>query len=137
MHRPEFCITSAAFVLVLACAGPPSARGDGTPVLGTWNGMHASLALADTGGTIEYDCAHGRIRAAVQPDGAGRFDAPGVHFRDHGGPVRIDEVPDSAPARYVGQVRGAVMNLRVFVGTDTLGPFTLRRDASPQLMRCL
>jgi hypothetical protein len=137
MHRPGFFIAYATLLLGVGCAGPPSARSDGSPVFGVWNGLHASLTLADTGGTIEYDCAHGRIRAALQPDAAGRFDVPGVHFRDHGGPVRIGEVPDSVAARYVGQVRGGEMTLRVFVGSDTLGPFTLRRDATQQLMRCL
>lgn len=137
MHRPDLRAVFATLLLSLGCAGPPSARTDDLSVLGVWNGLHASLALADSGGTIEYDCAHGRIRAALQLDAQGRFDALGVHFREHGGPVREGEVPDSAAARYVGQVRGSEMSLRVFVGSDTLGPFTLRRGANQQLTKCL
>jgi hypothetical protein len=41
------------------------------------------------------------------------------------------------PARYAGHVRGDRMTLRVLVGADTLGPFELRRDAEPQLFKCL
>jgi hypothetical protein len=57
--------------------------------------------------------------------------------REHGGPVRVGEVPDSVPARYVGRVDGDRMTLRVLVGRDTLGPFELRRGAEPQLFKCL
>ena len=115
-------------------AGSPSH--DGTPVTGAWGGPHAALVLTSSGGTISYDCAHGNVGAPIVPAG-GVFDVPGFHVRDHGGPVRIDEVPDSVPARYVGEVSGDRMTLRVFAGADTLGPFELRLAAAPLLYRCL
>jgi hypothetical protein len=110
---------------------------DGSPITGPWGGVHAGLVLTPTNGTISYDCAHGGLGAPVVPDDGGRFDVGGVHVREHGGPVRIGEVPDSLPARYVGQVSGDRMTLRVIVGPDTLGPFELQRDVAPQLFRCL
>lgn len=106
-------------------------------VLGAWGGVHAGLTLTASGGAIDYDCAHGGLEAPVRPDRAGRFDVAGVHVREHGGPVRVGEVPDSLPARYLGQVDGDRMVLRVLVGSDTLGPFALQRGAPPQLFRCL
>jgi hypothetical protein len=57
--------------------------------------------------------------------------------REHGGPERVGEVPDSEPARYLGRVTGDHMVLQVLVGSDTLGPFTLQRGTAPQLFRCL
>jgi hypothetical protein len=107
------------------------------PVTGSWGGMHASLTLTGADGTITYDCAHGGLRAPLMLDGDGNFDVPGVHVRETGGPVRIDAVPDSLPARYFGQVAGSRMTLRVAVGADTLGPFDLRLGAPAQLVRCL
>lgn len=104
---------------------------------GAWGGIHAGLTLTAEGGTISYDCAHGGITAPVRRDRTGRFDVVGVHMREHGGPVREGEVTDSVPARYVGQVNGDRMVLRVLVGTDTLGPFSLQRGVAPQLFRCL
>lgn len=104
---------------------------------GAWGGVHAGLTLTPDGGSISYDCAHGGLGAPVRRDRAGRFDVPGVHVREHGGPVRIGEVPDSVPARYFGQVTGDRMVLRVLVGADTLGPFSLGRGVEPQLFRCL
>ena len=104
---------------------------------GEWGGLHAGLTLTADGGTISYDCAHGTLEAPVLRDLDGRFESDGLHVREHGGPVRVGEVPDSAPARYLGQVTGDRMVLRVQVGSDTLGPFTLQRGAAPQLFRCL
>jgi hypothetical protein len=121
----------------LQCTAIGPSPGAGAPVLGRWGGVHVALTLADSGGTIEYDCGHGGVGAPVRLDRAGRFDVAGVHVREHGGPVRVGEVPDSLPARYAGHVRGDRMTLRVFVGADTLGPFELRRGAEPQLFKCL
>ena len=110
---------------------------DGAPITGAWGGAHVGLTLTETNGTISYDCAHGGLGAPVVPDGAGSFDVVGVHVREHGGPIRVGEVPDSLPARYVGQVSGDRMTLRVVVGPDTLGPFHLQLGVAPQLVRCL
>jgi hypothetical protein len=122
---------------VVGCTLPGPPPSGGAPVLGTWGALHAALTLTDTGGSIEYDCAHGGLRSPVQPDAVGRFAVDGVHVREHGGPVRIGEVPDSLPARYLGRVSGDRMALRVLVGADTLGPFELRRGAEPRLFKCL
>src|SRR5688500_4368763 len=119
------------------CTLPGPSPSDGVPVTGAWGAAHAALTLTDAGGSIEYDCAHGARGSPLRPDAAGRFTVDGVHVREHGGPVRMGEVPDSLPARYVGRVSGDRMTLRVLVGADTLGPFELRRGAEPRLFRCL
>ena len=120
-----------------ACSIPGSVPVSGAPITGEWGGVHAGLTLTDTGGTIRYDCAHGGLGAPLRLDEARHFDVGGVHVREHGGPVRLGEVPDSVPARYIGEIAADRMVLRVLVGPDTLGPFELRRDAAPQLFRCL
>jgi hypothetical protein len=128
-------------VLTIATAGACTAPGprvsDGAPVTGRWGGVHADLTLTDTGGAIEYDCAHGGLAAPIRPDRDGRFEIAGVHVREHGGPSRIGEVPDAVPARYLGRIAGNRMTLRVLVGADTLGVFDLRQDAQAQLFKCL
>jgi hypothetical protein len=135
MRRKLPLVLGIAATLHCTAIGP--SPGEGTLVLGRWGGTHVALTLVDSGGTIEYDCAHGGVGAPVRLDRAGRFDVAGVHVREHGGPIRVGEVPDSVPARYAGQVRGDRMTLRVLVGADTLGPFELRRGAEPQLFKCL
>ncbi len=116
---------------------PGPAGTEGSLVTGRWGAPRAELTLTDAGGSIEYDCAHGGLSSPLHADGSGRFDVAGVHMREHGGPVRLGEIPDSASARYVGRVSGGRMTLRVFVGPDTLGPFELVRGADAQLVRCL
>jgi hypothetical protein len=130
-------VLGVGLVILCGCTvsgGMPYGNAD---LEGAWGGAHAGLTLTAEGGTISYDCAHGTLDAPVRPDRDGRFDVIGVHVREHGGPVRAGEVLDAEPARYLGQVTGDSMVLRVLVGPDTLGPFTLQRDVAPQLLRCL
>ena len=123
--------------LLSGCTSTGAPSGDGSPLTGRWGGARADLTLTSVGGTIDYDCAHGGLGAPLVPDGAGAFDVVGVHVREHGGPIREGEIPDSLPARYVGQASRGRMTLRVLVGPDTLGPFELTLGAASQLVRCL
>ena len=137
MRLATLPLTLGIAATVVGCTLPGPSPSGGVPVLGAWGAPHAALTLSEMGGNIEYDCAHGGLRFPVRPDAAGRFAIDGVHVREHGGPVRVGEVPDSLPARYVGRVSGDRMTLRVLVGPDTLGPFELRRGAEPRLFKCL
>ena len=133
--RTLVCALVWATVPGCSAAGPP-APAAGAALRGQWGGEHIALTLGDAGGRVEYDCAHGGIAGPVRPV-AGRFETTGVHVREHGGPIREGERPDSLPARYLGRVRGDRLTLRVVVGADTLGPFDLRRGAAPRLVKCL
>ena len=126
-----------ALLLASACSVESIAFPAGTVVTGDWNAAHLALTLDASGGTTEYDCAHGALGAPLVLDAAGRFDVAGVHVRDHGGPIREGEVADARPARYFGRFESAVLTLRVAVDADTLGPFVLRRNAPSQLTKCL
>jgi hypothetical protein len=133
-HAPGVFVLLAVVVAGCSSWGVSGISG---PVTGAWGGPHASLSLTSIGGSISYDCAHGGLNAPIAPDAEGAFDVAGVHVPEHGGPIRVDEVPDSLPARYFGQVNDDRMTLRVLVGADTLGPFDLQLGAAPQLYRCL
>jgi hypothetical protein len=109
----------------------------GVPLTGAWGGRSAALSLTESGGTVEYDCAHGTISDPLVPDEDGAVRAAGVHVREHGGPVRDGEPVDAAPAIYVGSVRAGTLTLRVIVGAYTLGPFVVQRGVAPQLFKCL
>jgi hypothetical protein len=107
--------------------------------LGVWGGEHVSLVVADTGGTLDYDCAHGTIDPPLVTDPDGRFDLVGTHTREHGGPIRSDEKPDKHPARYTGAIDGETMALTVTL-TDSAAPpatFTLTRGRIGQVFKCL
>lgn len=120
--------------LLGACATVSAAP---LPLAGEWGGPHIGLKLTPSGGTLDYDCAHGTIGPVIV--GAdGRFSAQGTHTAEHGGPVREGEVLPSVHASYQGVVSGnrMTMTARLADGVQ-LGPFELRKDAQPGLFRCL
>lgn len=131
-------MTYAVSVLALlasACASVPPA---GVPLTGRWGGDHVGLELTPNGGTLDYDCAAGRIDGPVVPRADGTFQAVGTHTPGTGGPERVGVAPTSYAAQYDGSVRGDRMTLQARVETGVLvGPFTLRRGAEPMLLRCL
>ena len=121
---------------LVGCMGPETP----SVITGEWGGEHLGLVATDSGATLEYDCATGRISGVVRPDGGGRFSSVGLHFPGHGGPGIIPpDPPESRPARYDGTVRGDRMTITVTL-TDTgevLGTFTLMHGASPHVFKCL
>ena len=122
------------FLPLIGCAAVPVPP---AVLTGDWGGTHVGLHLTPSGGTLEYDCAHGTIGPIVV-DGSGRFTAEGTHTAEHGGPVREGEVLPSSPVRYSGSIAGDRMILegRLDNGVE-LGSFELRRGAEPRILRCL
>ena len=105
---------------------------------GDWGGAHARLSLTATGGTVEFDCAHGELASAILLDPKSRFDVAGTYVEEHGGPVRRDEPAKPRPVRYAGQVSGSRMRLTV-TRTDTkarIGAFEVERGREAELMKC-
>ncbi len=108
-------------------------------ITGNWGGDHAGLIATADSGTLEYDCAAGRITEPLRPASDGRFVALGTHTPGHGGPIRIDEIEPKRPARYTGRIAGNALTLTV-VMTDsnvTVGTFDLVRGRSPHVFKCL
>ena len=130
-------VIGVGLVTLCGCTVGGGLPSENAELSGAWGGVHVGLTLTAEGGTISYDCAHGTLEAPIRRDGEGRFEVIGSHVREQGGPVRVGDVLDSEPARYLGQVTGDRMVLRVLVGSDTLGPFTLQRGVAPHLFRCL
>ncbi len=136
-------IAAAALIVFLSGPGDPAGGADGggrTAVpAGTWGGQHAALVLGDSGGRIEFDCAHGTIDEPLAVDAQGRFDARGTYSREHGGPIRVEEREEKRPARYSGSVTGGTMSLTITVtGFPTaVGPYTLEHGKRGIIHKCL
>lgn len=129
-------LTSVLFAVVLSLSACTAAPKTGEPLTGAWGGAHISLQLDESGGVLEYDCAAGSIDEPVRLDASGRFSARGTHTPNTGGPERVDVERPRVPAEYSGQITGTRMTLSVRAPQE-LGPFTLSRGGSAQLMRCL
>ena len=124
-------------VAISACSSSPS--GPSPPLTGMWGGDHIALTVADAGTHVEFDCAHGDIPIPLMVDARNEFDVSGTFVREHGGPIRVGEMPDSHPATYVGSVTQTMMVLTVRL-TDTneaIGMFTLSRGSPGRVVKCL
>ena len=124
-----------AALLVAGCASL-----DDKPdyLVGTWGGAHIGITFEGALGSIEYDCASGTIDSIILPAKDGKFTAKGQHREGQGGPVRVGQIFRTQRATYSGEVHEQVMTLNVALEDGTsLGPFTLRQGAPPQVTRCL
>lgn len=128
-------ILISTFALATTC---PTASPDAVPI-GAWGGDHIGMVVTDSGATIEYDCAAGKITERMSLNSRGDFDVRGVHFPGHGGPVRINEPPNEHAARYTGHATSADMTITLQL-TDTVFPpqtFHLVLGGSPHVFKCL
>jgi hypothetical protein len=104
----------------------------------TWGGTGIRLEVTPAGGRVEYDCAHGTIDQPLVFDRRGRFDVSGMHFPEHGGPVREGEEAKGQSVRYTGRVTADTMRLTVKLPDGrVLGPYTLVRGRSGRIRKCL
>ena len=105
---------------------------------GSWGGDHISLEISDSGGALEYDCAHGAIKEKISPDANGRFSVKGTHTKESHGPVRAGSEPRDLAATYDGTVTGDSMELTVKIDEtgECVGTFTLTRGAAGKIYKC-
>ena len=130
----------AVFALsgVLLQAGTRAAPDASAVATGAWGGEHIVLEVSEKGAEVELDCAHGEVTQHITLGKHGDFDVAGTFSPEHGGPVRRDENPQPAPARYFGRVEGDTMSLTVILGKEKekVGDFTLTRGSRPNLTKC-
>jgi hypothetical protein len=122
---------------VLLRAGAQAAPDASAIATGAWGGEHIVLKVSEKGADVEFDCAHGQVTQPITLDKRGDFDVAGTFTPEHGGPVRRDENPTSASARYSGHVDGDTMSLTVTLGKEKVGTYTLNRGSRPRITKCL
>jgi hypothetical protein len=107
-------------------------------VPGVWGGEHIRFEVTADGANIEYDCAHGTVEGRIVVDGRGRFSVAGMHYEEHGGPLRAGEDAGGYRVRLSGVVGGSLLKLTVR-RADTkklVGTFSLARDREAELVKC-
>jgi hypothetical protein len=106
---------------------------------GVWGGDHISMSLSETSTHLELDCAHGDVPAVPTLDRQGQFDVAGTYVREHGGPIRQGEIPDSHPAIYSGTVASTTMTLTIRLSdtNESIGAFTLVSGSFGRVFKCL
>jgi hypothetical protein len=113
---------ATAALIAAACHNSPTAP---DTLVGVWGGQHASLTVTESGGALEFDCAHGEITTRLVPERSGRFSAPGYYVAE-GGPTG-DKPEIRQPTVYSGEVSGVTLTFRFTVQNQQLGPFTVGR----------
>jgi len=115
--------------------------GDQTPagLRGFWGGQGVSTELAERGGEINYDCAHGTITEGIVPDREGNFVAKGFHVRERPGPTREGDDTKGQPATYSGSINGETMTLTVKLSgsNEAIGAFTLTQGKPGRIHKCM
>jgi hypothetical protein len=132
-----FCEIAFAVSVSLLLMTIHGAGNDDLPA-GVWGGKHISLEVTKTGGSLEYDCAHGTIDEKIILDGKGQFRVSGTHVEEHGGPTRQSEKSGGYPVVYTGQVRDGKMKLSILRKDNkkVVGTFTLVRGQEPFIVKC-
>ncbi len=136
-HIASFKLSLAVAVFsILLQADTCAAANHKMVTKGTWGGDHIAMDVSEKGAELEFDCAHGQITQPIKVDKHGRFKISGTFSPEHGGPVRRDETPESAPVSYSGHVKGDTMTLTITRGEEKLGDYTLTHGRQPRLMKC-
>ena len=120
-------------IFVISCAGAADMQRIPT---GVWGGEHINIEVGTKSATIEYDCAHGVIEGPLAIDANGRFNLRGTHTPERGGPIRMDEQPQSQPALYVGSISGSKMTLTLKLKDSEDETFTLEKGKQGELFKC-
>ncbi len=131
-------VCTFAILLILVCAVMAETQKPSHIPDGTWGGDHIRIDVADGSAVIDYDCANGTIQGPLAVKSDGKFDLRGVHNKEHGGPIRADEPPNSHPASYKGWTDGKTMTLTVVLpDTDEeIGTFKLVRGRIGRVFKC-
>ena len=122
--------------LLAGCSGSPAAPS--SVEAGTWGGDHVTLTVGDKNSHFEFDCAHGDIPGALSVS-HGEIAATGTFVREHGGPIRVDELTDAHPAIYSGTLASTTMKLSIKLADsgETIGSFALVRGMTGRVVKCL
>ena len=136
-NRNRLLVIISLVLLIVSSAASRPRKMQRLPT-GTWGGSHIRIEVEPRSATIDYDCANGTIDGPFTIDSKGRFSWRGTHNREHGGPIRIDEKPNSRPAIYSGSIKGDTMTLTVKLAdsNEVLETYTLKRGSSGRVFKC-
>ena len=135
----RFCHALIVFGVVAGYSCGGTTTGPSRLPAGVWGGDHISLSVTDTSTHLDLDCAHGDIPVVPTVDRQGQFDVAGTYVREHGGPIRQGEIPDSHPAIYSGVVASKTMTLTIRLRdtNESIGAFTLTSGSLGRVFKCL
>ena len=105
---------------------------------GTWGGRGIVIVVGKNSATIELDCASAAISSRLRTGKGQKFTATGLLTRRAFGPIRLDALPKAQRARFVGEVTGKQMRLKITLvdSGEIVGSFILEHGKQGHLVRC-
>ena len=118
-------------------SSPTPARDGQRLASGAWGGQHVLLEVTETGGRVEFDCAHGTLKEPLMLKD-GRFEVDGTFVRERGGPIREGQDEKGIPVRYHGEFDGTRLSLTFSLAGDgsDAETFTLKHGERARLVKC-
>lgn len=112
---------------------------EGRMIKGTWGGNHISMEVTEEGAQVEFDCAHGTVAEPLRVDSQGKFSAKGTHFRESGGPQRVDGEDKGVPVIYSGTTDGktATFTITNSATDEVIGTFSITLGRRSRIHKCL
>ena len=106
---------------------------------GNWGGDHIAMTVASSSAHLEFDCAHADVPTTLRVNKRGEFNAAGTFVREHGGPIRVGELPDAHPAVFAGSATATALavTIRLSDNSDVIGTFSLAHGATGRVVKCL
>ena len=141
MKRLRWSGLLAGLILLVACsnASQPGGRIVGSEGQEHWGGQGIILVVNAQGGSLEFDCAHGRLNEPVTLNASGGFKVQGRYVQEHGGPINADMPMYEYPALYSGQVVGSKMTLSIILSekNQKLAEYSLEQNKPGHIVKCL
>ncbi len=105
---------------------------------GLWGGQHISLEITESGGTLEFDCAHGTIEGKILPGKGGKVLLKGTYVQERPGPLRQGDEGKGEPIELSGTLKGNKLTLTIRRpgSKQSIGTFTLVRGKEPFIVKC-
>ena len=135
--RTWFMVAIVCLALAGGAAGKSKKAAGKVVSPGMWGGKHARLDVTPTGGSLDFDCAHGKLKEPLRVDAQGRFRAKGTYTQERPGPTRVDDTDTTRDVEYSGSIEGETMRLEIAVpGQSELMSFELVRDQMGRMIKC-
>jgi hypothetical protein len=112
---------------------------EGRMIKGAWGGNQISMEVTEEGARVEFDCAHGTVSEPIKVDSQGKFRVLGTHFRESGGPQRVDSEEKGVPVVYSGATDGKTATLTITNSAtdEVIGTFSLTQGKRSRIHKCL
>jgi hypothetical protein len=107
-------------------------------ITGKWGGIGIEMNVLEKETLFEFDCAHAQINSKIVSIGNSIYYNGNFTF-EKGGPINIDDKPDTHPAIFRGKMQGNQIDLTISISDNNMPVliYKLIKNETGQLHKCL